>query len=106
MPNADAIPKDSVDILVSEWMGYMMLTEDVLGDLLEARDRILKEDGLSLLLHDDDIHLRRIDQSFSCGLKYIIFPRVAVIVNRYVATSFVARYDDSFEWIIIRPARE
>lgn len=40
------VPKDSADILVSEWMGFMMLTEDVAGDFLEARDRLLKESGI------------------------------------------------------------
>jgi type I protein arginine methyltransferase len=40
------LPVDSVDIIVSEWMGYALLFEAMLPSVLWARDRYLKPDGL------------------------------------------------------------
>lgn len=40
------LPVDSVDIIVSEWMGYALLFEAMLPSVLYARDRYLKPDGL------------------------------------------------------------
>lgn len=39
-------PVDSVDIIVSEWMGYCLLYEAMLPSVLYARDKYLKPDGL------------------------------------------------------------
>lgn len=40
------LPVDSVDIIISEWMGYFMLYESMLDTVLYARDRYLnKENG-------------------------------------------------------------
>ena len=36
----------SVDVLVSEWMGYALLYESMLDTVLYARDRYLEKDGL------------------------------------------------------------
>ena len=36
----------SVDVLVSEWMGYALLYESMLDSVLVARDRFLKPDGI------------------------------------------------------------
>ncbi|XP_054719807.1 protein arginine N-methyltransferase 6-like [Uloborus diversus] len=36
---------EKVDIIVSEWMGYMLMYESMLPSLLYARDKWLKEDG-------------------------------------------------------------
>ena len=33
------------DIIVSEWMGYFLLSENMLSSVLYARDKLLKEDG-------------------------------------------------------------
>jgi predicted RNA methylase len=43
-----ALPVDSVDIIVSEWMGGLLLMEDMLPAVLHARDRWLKPGGLML----------------------------------------------------------
>lgn len=38
----------SVDVLLSEWMGYCLLYESMLGSVLYARDRWLKPGGAIL----------------------------------------------------------
>lgn len=40
--------EDEVDVIVSEWMGYMLLYESMLGSVIYARDRWLKPGGLML----------------------------------------------------------
>ena len=41
------LPYDSVDIIISEWMGYFLLYESMLDTVLYARDTYLvKETGL------------------------------------------------------------
>ncbi|MDQ1352444.1 MAG: Methyltransferase protein [Acidobacteriota bacterium] len=42
------LPVDSVDIIVSEWMGGLLLMEDMLPAVLYARDRWLKPGGILL----------------------------------------------------------
>ncbi len=42
------LPVDSVDIIVSEWMGGLLLMEDMLPAVLHARDRWLSPDGILL----------------------------------------------------------
>ncbi|KAH7820360.1 putative Arginine methyltransferase pam1 [Monocercomonoides exilis] len=42
------LPVDKVDIIVSEWMGYCLLYENMLESVLVARDRWLKPDGILL----------------------------------------------------------
>ncbi|CCG82836.1 Ribosomal protein arginine N-methytransferase rmt3 [Taphrina deformans PYCC 5710] len=39
---------ESVDIIISEWMGYALLYESMLDSVLTARDRFLAADGLML----------------------------------------------------------
>ncbi|KAK9123271.1 hypothetical protein Sjap_012873 [Stephania japonica] len=39
------VPRHSVDVLVSEWMGYCLLYESMLGSVLYARDKWLKPGG-------------------------------------------------------------
>ncbi|KAM0322946.1 hypothetical protein ACHAQA_009045 [Verticillium albo-atrum] len=41
-----SLPVDSVDIIISEWMGYCLLYEAMLPSVLYARDKYLKPDGL------------------------------------------------------------
>ncbi|KAJ1944356.1 hypothetical protein EC988_006009, partial [Linderina pennispora] len=40
------LPVDSVDIIISEWMGYFLLFEAMLDSVLVARDRFLAPGGL------------------------------------------------------------
>lgn len=40
------LPVDKVDIIISEWMGYLLLYEAMLDTVLYARDKWLKKDGL------------------------------------------------------------
>jgi hypothetical protein len=37
---------DSVDIIISEWMGYFLLYESMLDTVLFARDKWLRPDGI------------------------------------------------------------
>mmetsp|Transcript_55294 Transcript_55294/g.103703 ORF Transcript_55294/g.103703 Transcript_55294/m.103703 type:complete len:369 (+) Transcript_55294:45-1151(+) len=39
---------DKVDVIISEWMGYCLLFENMLPSVLSVRDRYLKHDGLML----------------------------------------------------------
>nr|XP_043624692.1 probable protein arginine N-methyltransferase 6 [Erigeron canadensis] len=39
---------EEVDVIISEWMGYMLLYESMLGSVIVARDRWLKPGGLIL----------------------------------------------------------
>ena len=41
------LPMKSVDIIISEWMGYCLLYEAMLDSIIWARDRYLAPDGLS-----------------------------------------------------------
>lgn len=38
------LPVESVDVIISEWMGYFLLYESMLDSVLFARDRYLKKD--------------------------------------------------------------
>ncbi|KAI4358038.1 hypothetical protein L6164_001948 [Bauhinia variegata] len=40
--------EEGVDVIISEWMGYMLLYESMLGSVITARDRWLKPGGLIL----------------------------------------------------------
>ncbi|CAD7940796.1 unnamed protein product [Amoebophrya sp. A120] len=42
--SVNEIEPKSADVLVSEWMGHGLLTDVVIGDFFDARDRVLKED--------------------------------------------------------------
>lgn len=42
---------EEVDVIISEWMGYMLLYESMLGSVIRARDRWLKPGGLILPSH-------------------------------------------------------
>ena len=45
------IEEGSVDIIISEWMGYFLLRESMLDSLLRARDKFLKPGGLMFPSH-------------------------------------------------------
>ncbi len=45
------LPVSSVDIIVSEWMGYCLLYEAMLPSVFYARDKYLKPDGLLVPSH-------------------------------------------------------
>ncbi|KAM0834401.1 hypothetical protein ACQ4PT_063650 [Festuca glaucescens] len=47
----DVEVEENVDIIISEWMGYMLLYESMLPSVLFARDKWLKPGGLILLSH-------------------------------------------------------
>ena len=42
------LPLKEYDIIISEWMGFFLLYESMLGTVLEARDKYLKKGGLIL----------------------------------------------------------
>ncbi|XP_066386938.1 probable protein arginine N-methyltransferase 6.2 [Miscanthus floridulus] len=43
--------EEKVDVIISEWMGYMLLYESMLGSIIFARDKWLKPGGLILPSH-------------------------------------------------------
>jgi len=43
--------EEKVDVIISEWMGYMLLYESMLPSVLFARDKWLKPGGLILPSH-------------------------------------------------------
>ncbi|RVX72243.1 hypothetical protein B0A52_04447 [Exophiala mesophila] len=45
------LPVEKVDIIVSEWMGYVLLYESMLDSVFYARDKYLAEDGLMVPSH-------------------------------------------------------
>ncbi len=47
----------SVDVLVSEWMGYFLFTEDVMSEMLKARDALLKADGV-MIPHEATLYVQ------------------------------------------------
>lgn len=47
-PAAELELPEKVDLLVSEWLGHMAFVENMLDDVLLARDRVLKPDGRML----------------------------------------------------------
>lgn len=42
------LPVDKVDVIVSEWMGYMLLYESMLDSVIYARDKWLAPDGVCM----------------------------------------------------------
>lgn len=42
------LPTECVDIIVSEWMGYLLIFEGMLDSVIHARDKYLKTGGLLL----------------------------------------------------------
>lgn len=42
------LPPQSVDVMISEWMGYFLLRESMLDSVLRARDRLLKPGGVMM----------------------------------------------------------
>lgn len=48
LDNTDHIKPQSIDVLVSEWMGYCLLYESMLISVLYARDKWLKPGGAVL----------------------------------------------------------
>ena len=46
------LPVDTVDIIVSEWMGYFLLYESMLDTVLFARDKWLVKDGTGIIFPD------------------------------------------------------
>ncbi len=48
MEDVDMLDIPKIDVIISEWMGYFLLFENMLPSVLDARKRFLKEDGLML----------------------------------------------------------
>jgi hypothetical protein len=42
------LPEVEVDIIVSEWMGYFLIYENMLSSVMAAKDRFLKADGIMI----------------------------------------------------------
>lgn len=50
------LPVDTVDIIISEWMGYFCLYESMMDTVLYARDKWLVKDGSGIIL-PDTVHM-------------------------------------------------
>lgn len=61
-----------VDIIVSEWMGYFLLHENMLSSVLHARDRLLKPDGLLLPSHAS-LFLTPFQSDFHSVCSFVLF---------------------------------
>ena len=48
MEDVSIVDVPKVDVIISEWMGYFLLFENMLPSVLDARKCILKDDGLML----------------------------------------------------------
>jgi predicted RNA methylase len=48
MEDVDVLEVPKVDVIVSEWMGYLLLFENMLPSVIDARKRFLKEGGVML----------------------------------------------------------
>lgn len=47
-----SLPVDTVDIIVSEWMGYCLIYESMMDSVLFARDKWLRKDGKGMIFPD------------------------------------------------------
>ncbi|PWA80396.1 protein arginine N-methyltransferase 1 [Artemisia annua] len=56
------LPVPQVDIIISEWMGYFLLYENMLNTVLYARDKWLVKDGI-VLPDNATLHLTAIEDS-------------------------------------------
>lgn len=75
------LPVDTVDIIISEWMGYFLLYESMLDTVLYARDKWLVKDGSGYILPDrcsinmaalEDVDYKRKKLEFWDGVGYDI----------------------------------
>nr|AFK37387.1 unknown [Lotus japonicus] len=56
------LPVPKVDIIISEWMGYLLLFENMLNSVLFARDKWLADDGI-VLPDKASLHLTAIEDA-------------------------------------------
>jgi len=70
------LPVPKVDVIISEWMGYFLLFENMLNTVLYARDKWLTDDGVVLpdraslhLTAIEDANIRKIKLNF--GIMYM-----------------------------------
>lgn len=47
-----SLPVDTVDIIISEWMGYCLIYESMMDSVLYARDKWLRNDGKGMIFPD------------------------------------------------------
>ena len=67
----DAENEQVVDVIVSEWMGYMLIRESMLDSVLVARDRYLKKDtGIMLPSHASVLIAPIIDETVRLNNNY------------------------------------
>ena len=66
------LPVDSVDIIISEWMGYFLLFESMLDSVLFARDKYLRPDSgvitMFILAYISDLLILNLDVNFKLNL--------------------------------------
>lgn len=55
------LPVDTVDIIISEWMGYFLLYESMLDTVLYARDRYLNKAGGRIFPDKATMHIAAIE---------------------------------------------
>lgn len=76
--NDDHIQRHSIDVLLSEWMGYCLLYESMLSSVLFARDQWLKPGGA--ILPDTATMVGSI---FPLSLSYCFFMLAFIIMVNY-----------------------
>ena len=68
------LPVDTVDIIISEWMGYFLLYESMLDTVLYARDRYLNKESGRIFPDKATMHIAAIedgdykDEKINCTL--------------------------------------
>jgi type I protein arginine methyltransferase len=68
------LPVDTVDIIISEWMGYCLIYESMMDSVLFARDKWLRKDGKGMIFPDKAViyigknhsYLTVSNKKFSC----------------------------------------
>lgn len=79
LKSTQKVQPHSVDVLVSEWMGYCLLYESMLSSVLYARDQFLKPGGAILpdtatMVTLNKIFLHVFNSSCVCRLELISVP--------------------------------
>lgn len=78
------LPVAHVDVIISEWMGYFLLFENMLNTVLYARDKWLVSDSLIISL----FHISRL-YSLSMPCKYLLVLYISLCYMVRFAIIFV-----------------
>ncbi len=75
------LPVDKVDVIVSEWMGYMLLYESMLDSVIFARDKWLAEGGVCMP-NVCDMYIAGIAEDVSQYLCMYVYTLILCIITQ------------------------